>query len=277
MMSFVVLLGFSTLACPEWEPREIIRRAAGMGADVIEWRGGDEGHVNPATLRSARVVLRDQMADHGVAALAVTAYSDLVAADAAKRDEGVDHLCAHAELAADLGAGFVRAFLGRRPSDSTDGEIRSRAVDALGRVAERIRGWGVAIAVEPHDELVRSALPAAILRDLHDPDVGAVWDPANAFSAGEHPGEGLRELGSWIRYVQLKDGVGRGPAWRLTPVGAGDVPLREVLAGLLARGPLPPLSVEWERAWHPELEAAEVALPAAFATIRGLLAESAPP
>jgi len=75
-----------------------------------------------------------------------------------------------------------------------------------------------------------------------------------------------------LAYVQVKDGTGRSPDWRLCPVGEGDVPLRHAFELLLANDYQGALSVEWEYAWHPELDPPEIALPAALRTVRGLLA-----
>jgi sugar phosphate isomerase/epimerase len=101
-----------------------------------------------------------------------------------------------------------------------------------------------------------------------------IWDVGNAYAAGELPAETWPRLGGRLAYVQVKDGVGQGAAWRLTALGAGHVPLAEALA-LLRRGPQPytgALSLEWERAWHPELEPAEQALPKGLGLLRRLLA-----
>jgi sugar phosphate isomerase/epimerase len=78
-----------------------------------------------------------------------------------------------------------------------------------------------------------------------------------------------------LAYVQVKDGTGRGEAWQLGNVGEGDVPLQQAVAFLAESGYSGALSVEWERAWHPELAPAEVALPAALKHMRALLAARA--
>jgi sugar phosphate isomerase/epimerase len=102
--------------------------------------------------------------------------------------------------------------------------------------------------------------------------VGAVWDAGNTWSIGEPPELGIEALGPWLRYVQVKDGVGRRPDWRLTLLGEGEVPLGRAL-GLLARShPAVPVSIEWERPWHPDLPPAAEALPAGLAHLRELLA-----
>jgi sugar phosphate isomerase/epimerase len=241
-------LAFSTLGCPEWSPDEIIERAARLGYDAIEWRGGPEGHVRTTWNQAERRALRERMADAGVTALALTAYGPEVTAEV--------------DLAADLGARFVRAFLAK-PVDI--------AITALARSVDRARSLGVGVAVEPHDDFVRADTVGPILASVDRPELGVVWDPANAWAAGDAPEHGIEVLGDRIRYVQLKDGVGRGEAWRLTSLGMGEVPLHTVIELLAARGPLPPLSLEWERAWHPELPSAEIAFGPALAYMRGLV------
>jgi sugar phosphate isomerase/epimerase len=106
--------------------------------------------------------------------------------------------------------------------------------------------------------------------------VGVVWDIANAYAAGEPPAEGYAALGPRLAYVQVKDGLGQGAAWRLTALGRGEVPLGEAFA-LLLGGERPyrgAFSVEWEWAWHPELDPPEAALPAALPVLRALLAQA---
>src|SRR5215471_19050237 len=98
-------IAFSTLACPEWTVDTIIARAEAYGYDAIEWRGGEQGHVSPALALSERQRLRRRMADAGLVALGVTAYSRFVSPDAAERAAQLDHLRRHIDLAADLGAG----------------------------------------------------------------------------------------------------------------------------------------------------------------------------
>lgn len=267
-------IAFSTLACPEWTPEAVVDRAASFGYDAIEWRGGPEGHVSPAWPAGRRRALRDRMADRGVAALAVTAYSSFVTPGARARAGHLDDLLRHLELAADLGAMAVRAFIGVVEDEASSDALVARAIDGLALAADRAADLGVAIAIEPHDDFARSETLIPILRGLDHPAVGAIWEIGNAWEAGEDPAVGGPALGPWIRYVQLKDGRGRGVDWRLTAIGQGEVPLRDALTILAARGPLPPLSVEWERAWHPELAPADVVLGPALATVRNLVWEA---
>lgn len=267
-------IAFSTLACPEWTPELIVDRAASLGYDAIEWRGGPEGHVSPTWPAHRRRALRDRMADRGVSALALTSYSSFVTPDERIRTEHRDDLVRHLDLAADLGAMAVRAFIGVVEDEAPPEILVARAIDGLASAADHAAELGLAIAIEPHDDFVRSATLIPILRALNHPAVGAIWEIGNAWQAGEDPAVSGPALGPWIRYVQLKDGRGRGAHWRLTAIGEGEVPLRDALTILATRDPMPPLSFEWERAWHPELASAGVALGPALAAVRRLVQEA---
>jgi sugar phosphate isomerase/epimerase len=265
-------LAFSTLACPEWDPLEVVTRAAAMGFDAIEWRGGEDGHAGPHLTAVSRRDIRDAMDAHGLNAIAVTTYTDLVHPSAAVRDATVADLLRHAEVAEALGAPSLRAFPGDRSDDASDEVLLDRAADTLGRTVAQLAGTGISIAIEPHDAFPSSALIAGLLARLDHPQVGVVWDAGNTWSIGEQPTEGIGALGPWLRYVQVKDGVGRLPDWHLTLLGDGEVPLAAGI-GLLAREhPEVPVSIEWERPWHPELAPAEVALPAGLACLRAIYA-----
>lgn len=267
---------FSTLACPEWDGLEVVERASAMGFDAIEWRGGVDGHAGPHLGAADRRAIRQAMDDRGLAAIAVTTYTDLVHPSSAVRQASIDELLRHAEVASALGAPNLRAFPGDRSDDAPDGTLLERAADTLRRAADGLAGAGIAIALEPHDAFMGSAVVAGLLARVGHPQVGAVWDAGNAWSIGEEPEAGLEALGPWLRYVQVKDGVGRRPDWRLTLLGEGEVPLARAIARLVRDHPGVPVSVEWERPWEPALPPAAVALPGGLAHLRALYAEIHP-
>lgn len=266
---------FSTLACPEWTIETILASAVAFGYDGIEWRGGPDGHVRPSMPTRERASLRRRVADSGLFSLAVTAYTSFVSDDLAVRQENVDELRRYLDLAAELGARYVRGFLGElRPGDDM-AVAQSRIAHCLETAAPHAEAVGVGLAVEPHDDFVRSASVAPILERVSHPAVGVVWDIGNTFAAGEDPAEGFHSLGQRLFYVQVKDSIGRYPDRRLARLGEGEVPLAGAVELLINRGYPGAFSVEWERAWHSDLEPAEVALPHALKVMRGLLAARA--
>lgn len=267
-------VAFSTLACPEWDIATVLTQAARHGYDGLEWRGGDHGHVRPDMPASDKALLRQMARDAGLAAVAVTAYSSLISDDSEIRRANVTELCRYADLAAELDASRVRAFVGKLPAGVDPASRQARIVECLITTADYAQRLGVCIAVEPHDDFVRSAVIAEILRATPHPALGVIWDIGNAYAAGEEPHDSYPLLKERLSYVQVKDGSGRGEQWRLTRLGEGETPLRQAFDLLIAGGFHGPLSVEWEYAWHPELDAPEIALPHAAAYVRRVWADA---
>lgn len=266
---------FSTLACPNWSIKTVVDKAAEFGYDGIEWRGGPQGHVNPAMPAPQKAALRQMSLDAGLMALAVTAYTSFVSNSAEERETNVDELRRYSDLAAELGAHYVRAFLGELPSGAKpDASIYENMADCLKTASEYALSVGVRIAVEPHDNFARSSAVAPVLnRTRSHSALRVIWDIGNAFAAGESPLEGFELLKERLAYVQVKDGKGRGAKWQLCSLGEGDVPLGQAFELLSAKGYEGALSVEWEYAWHPDLDPPEAALPAALRVVRNLLTE----
>jgi sugar phosphate isomerase/epimerase len=209
--------------------------------------------------------------------LAVTAYTSFVSDSAKERQANVDELRRYSDLAAEVGASFVRAFLGELSEDvKPDPGIYEKISDCLTAAAEYAGSIAVNIAVEPHDDFVRSSSVVPILSRVQHPALLVIWDIGNAFAASEEPTEGFELLKDRLAYVQVKDGKGRVPDWQLCPLGQGDVPLGQAFELLLANDFNGAFSVEWEYAWHPELDPPEIALPAALQTVRALLAAAQP-
>jgi len=266
-------LTFSTLACPGWSIKTIIAKAAEFGYEGIEWRGGPQGHVQPTMPTAQKAVLQELLMDTGLITIAVTAYTSFVSSLAGERHANIDELRRYVDLAAELDAPYVRTFLGELPEDTNlDSSIYDKISDCLNIAADYASSAGVKIAVEPHDDFVRSSTIVPILTRVQHSALRVIWDIGNAFAAGEDAQEGFELLKNRLAYVQLKDGKGHGPTWRLCSLGQGDVPLALAFELLVAHGYEGALSVEWEYAWHPELDPPEIALPAALRTVRELLA-----
>ena len=265
---------FSTLACPHWTIQTVIAQASRFGYDGIEWRGGPQGHIQPFAPAEQKVILRQMSADAGLMLLAVTAYTSFVSDNIEERQSNVDEVRRYADLAAELGARYVRVFLGELPQNTNPStKTYENITDCLSRAAQHALSVGVGVAIEPHDNFARSLAVAPVLeRTRSDPALGVIWDIGNAFAAGEEPFEGFELLKDRLAYVQVKDGTRRGKDWQLCSLGMGNVPLTRAFELLLSHGYKGALSVEWEYAWHPELDPPEIALPAALLKVRELLA-----
>ena len=267
---------FSTLACPQWAIETVIAKARDFGYDGIEWRGGPEGHVQPNMSTVKKTLIQQRCSDSGLKSLAVTAYTSFVSGSTRQRQANVDELRRYADLAAELDAKYVRAFLGELPQNTKlDSSIYKRISESLNSASEYAQQVGVKIAVEPHDNFVLSKDVAPVFDRAH-PALRVIWDIGNAFAAGEYPVEGFGIVKHHLAYVQIKDGKGRDSNWRLCRVGEGDVPLHRAVELLLATNYRGAFSIEWEYAWHRELDPAETALPAALQAVKKLLADAQP-
>jgi len=270
------LITFSTLACPHWQIETVIAKAVEYGYDGIEWRGGPDGHVQPGMPAVQKQILQKMLMDTGLIAVALTAYTSFVSPFAKERQSNIDELMRYTDLAAELDAPYVRTFVGELPEGTKpDPSLYKNISDGLRVAAEYAESVGVKIAVEPHDDFVRSSTVAPIFNQTQDA-LRVIWDLGNAFAAGEEPGEGYDLLKDHLAYVQVKDGKGRAPDWQLCPLGEGDIPLAKAFDLLAANDYQGVFSVEWEYAWHPELDPPEVALPAALRTVRKLLTSAQP-
>jgi len=270
------LITFSTLACPGWSVERVISNALTYGYGGIEWRGGPQGHVQPDISPAQKSMLRQMCSDSGLTSLAVTAYTGFVSSSAMERQANVDELKRYSDLAAELGARYVRTFLGELPAGTSPDQVLYENIsDCLRVAADHAQSLGVIIAIEPHDDFVRtSSITPIITRLDHHPALRVIWDIANAFSAGEDPADGFEFIKDVLAYVQVKDGKKNESEWMLCQLGKGNVPLRKAIEFLLASGYQGAYSVEWEYAWHPELDPPEIALPEALRTLEELLSKA---
>ena len=165
-----------------------------------------------------------------------------------------------AQLRVFPGAGLEPCKPGEEPlADMVAADLR--AAFRLNAAAGRARELGVRILLETHDSHPRAADLARIL-DHVDPDapVKVIWDLMHPWRHDESPEQSAALLGESLAYAQYKDGV-RTPGTHsvvLTLPGEGELPLRrmnELATGIAAAHGIsdPWVSLEWERAWHPQL------------------------
>jgi sugar phosphate isomerase/epimerase len=262
-------LCFSTLGCPSWTLPHVIDTASRLGYDGIELRfleGDDALWARPELKGAGLVETRARLADAGVFVACVDSRSFLHHPEETARRAAVEDASRMADLAATLGAPGIRLFGDRVQPGADLPSTRAWIVEGLAALREKAQPLGVEVWLETHGDFAPGAATRSVL-DAAGDGVGAIWDPANAFSEfGEEPEAGAETLGPTIRHVHLKDvkrPVAPAPPFPWTPVlpGAGEFPAERVLAILRARGYDRFVSFEWEKRWHPEIEEPDVALP----------------
>jgi len=247
-------IAFSTLAFPDATLAAAVSLGRRWGYAGIELRLIDGELIDPSMPASRRAQVRRTLAGLPV-----------VAVDSSIRVTG-DHpgpeLRRFLELASDWEAPLVRVFGGAlEPPPLRQQRLRAaaRILEDAVPLAARL---GVAIGVETHDDFSASSAVAELLALVPAGQVGAVWDSHHPHRMGETPAEVHANLGPRVLLAQVKDARRTADGdWRLVLLGAGEVPVAEMLGLLLAAGYPHWISVEWEKRWHPEIEDPEVALP----------------
>jgi len=271
-------LAFSTLGCPDWELREIVAAARNWGYDGVELRavGGSLDLLGRAEFAPAQLATtRAYFEDAGIEICCVDTSCAFHSADQNERANQVKIALGHADLAARLGASLIRVFPDRIQAGAEREATRDWIVTSLCDVAERLPD-GVNVALETHGDFARAEYAAEIVTLANHPQVKLIWDVANSVAAGDDIQHAARVVQPYLAHVHLRDAkpVAGSEHWLPVLAGVGRVSFAEAVAALGELNYDGFVSFEWEKYWHPEIEAPEVALPDFIDAIRKLVGES---
>ena len=269
----------SSLGCPEFSLEETLALAAKHGLGGVELRalGGTlelAGYFarefgSPEELaekRRGRGPSGGEGARGGegapVRVVAFNTSMKLVGGSAAQREQLMD-LVPWAEA---LGVRWLRVFDGGKTA--AEAEVAEAAETLRGwRAARAARGWRVDWMIETHDSLWNAAAIGRLIAVV--PDVAILWDAHHTWKkGGEDPIATWRAIRASVVHVHVKDSVSvpsaRHPFTYVLP-GAGEFPMAPLVAELRTAGFSGPVSLEWERMWHPYLPTLDEALTVAAA------------
>ncbi|BBA97519.1 hypothetical protein RVR_3301 [Actinacidiphila reveromycinica] len=263
-------LAFSTLGLPALPIDQVVRLAAENGYHGVELRASDEEPVHPGLDADERARVVEQFASAGITILTVAAYARV----AARGEDGpvLAEVEAAVDLAADLGASYVRVFPGG--GDLPVAEADALAERRLAAVAPHATDRGVRVLLETHDSHRSGADVARVLGAVGHHAVGAIWDVMHTWLAGEQPSSTYPALAPYLGYVQVKD---IASAEERTPLalGKGALPLAETIE-VLSRAEWDGwLCWEYEKRWNPQAEEFPGLLEAGREHLARLLSESA--
>jgi sugar phosphate isomerase/epimerase len=114
-----------------------------------------------------------------------------------------------ADLATFFGTKLIRIFSFWKRGELTP-EVEERIVQELSKAAEIARQKEVVLVLENEHAcyLGTGEETARVLRKVNSPHLKAVWDPGNAFFAGENPfPDGYRAIKEYVDHVHLKDAL----------------------------------------------------------------------
>jgi sugar phosphate isomerase/epimerase len=267
-------LAFSTLGCPEWELPDIVAAASGGGYDGVELRAlaGSLDLLSRPEFAAPKLALTSAyLKDEGVEICCVDTSCTFHSPNASERAQQVGIALAHAELAANLDAPLIRVFPDRIQPGAQREETRDWITESLHDIAERMPDE-VDVALETHGDFARTEAAVEIATLANHEKVKLIWDVANSVAAGDTVEQAARHVKPYLAHIHLRDAkpVAGSEHWLPVLAGHGRVSFAETLAAIRELNYDGYICFEWEKYWHPEIEAPEVALPDFVNAIRTL-------
>lgn len=194
---------FSTIACPEWTPREAAEAARRYGYDGVELYALGGEKFTPDVITPRLDEYRDAFA--GVPVICINSWGVLSSPDANERERNEAQIAHTFEIAAALGCPLVKTFGGNLPSGHASESVFDYMAEPLTRLAARARSRGVTLVLETHDGFSPSAHIAALLARVPDAGFAALWDVHHPYRMGETAAATDRAIGARVAHVHVKD------------------------------------------------------------------------
>jgi sugar phosphate isomerase/epimerase len=268
---------FSTVSCPKWDFDTILARAREYGYGGVEVRG----FLNESVPTAADVFKADLDDLHRTferSGVQVACLASSIAMEQAAgawkvwrrspNDRRAAELRTFIDAAGRLGCHLVKIF----DTQVRPGQSRSSAGVALGDwllpLADYAADRDVVIVIENALSFRASKEMWSILDRLQHPSIACCWDVFNAALLGESPYFSVPVLNSKIAYTQVKDATLGPLGATYCKLGEGDVPVEKFVARLKGIGYTGYVTVEWEKAWLPNIAEPEEILPDAIQKLR---------
>ena len=273
-MPYPYPLVFSTLGSPGWSLERAAEQAVADGYAGLEVRILDGQVIAPDLPAERRAAIRSLMKQHGLVIAGIGASTRFSSPDADDRAKHLADLRAYLALASDLEVPIVRTFGGGPSEGQTMDDVIDLVAASLAEAAPDAERHGVTICLETHDAFCRGQEVAGVLGQVDSPNVKAVWDVHHPYRMGESTEDTWNYIGARLAHVHMKDAQRRADgSWELKLMGEGEVPCREIIRLLAAKGYDGYICAEWEKAWHPDIEEPEIALPQHARVLREWMAE----
>jgi sugar phosphate isomerase/epimerase len=266
-------LTFSTLACPDWNLRQIVDAAVAAGCRGIDFRGiGKEIDITRTSLFDAE--LDSTLAILRSANLEVPCLNTsvgLVCPTPERWEMMLDECHRYARIAGRMNTPFLRIFGGGLQKGMTRPEALNMAQRHLRQLIKLCKPFNCQIVVETHDDWSTSSDILELLHEFDPGEAGVLWDIEHPFHHGESPADTAAGMHRFVKHVHVKDSVEK--EGKLVPrlLGEGTLPLHDFFNALDAMKYDGWVCLECEKRWHPqEAPEPEVSLPQFVNYLRGM-------
>ncbi|MDR1560241.1 MAG: AMP-binding protein [Clostridiales bacterium] len=255
-------ISFSTLACPKWGWQEICSTAKDFGFDGIEVRGLGDDIFAVRSKPFSEVELPDTIRKLDAMRLCVPCFSsDRSLKFEDKAEENFEEISAYVQLAAKIGAPYVRVLADQKMH--VDGEVDDDSViRQLKRLAPVAEKYSVTLLVETNGVYADTARLRKLLESIASDAVAALWDMHHPYRFfGESPETTAQNLGAFIKHAHVKDSVMENNRVKYRLMGEGDIPFGRMFRALESINFDGFVSLEWTKRYMPDLEDGGVVIP----------------
>lgn len=253
-------LSYSTLACPEWNLDQIINFAKINFYDGVELRI-TQSQINENLDQKQIKKIKNKFDINKLEISCLAAYTNFNHPDYNIRKENILKLKKTIDLAADVGAKYIRTFGSNTKNNVKKDKIIFWIQEAFKELDQYAGKKNIKILLETHDELSTGYDVHRIFKNKELNNCGVLWDIAHSIRAGEDILTTLKYLKDYIYHIHIKDWIKLNEKEDYyVLLGAGVLPLEKLLLELQKINYSGYLSLEWEKIWIPEIEESDIAI-----------------
>lgn len=258
-------LAFSTLGCPDWELNKVIEFARLNNYQGIEIRGIqrqlDLSKCPDFSTTANRKSSLQKMKDNDLKFVNLGSSCTLHFPAGAERMKNIDEGKRFIEIASDLHCPFIRVFPNNFPKDQDKEQTLDLISSGINELAQFAKGSSVEVLLETHGDLVKADDIVSLMKKVDRRGTGLIWDVTNMWTiTNESPATVYPKIASYIKHTHIKDAYFDKGKWNYVLLGKGAVPIFEAIDLLRKDNYKGYYSFEWEKLWHPEIDAPELAL-----------------
>jgi fatty-acyl-CoA synthase len=250
---------FSSVCAPTWDFPTLVSRAKEYGYDGVEIRAlTDRSAGNPFLSDPDKI---RSVFDSSAIEICCLASSIAMTQNKKKDAEAADELRLYIDTAQKLGCPIVKIFDTQVKPGWSRASTGVLLGDWLLPLADYAADHDVIIGIENALSFRMAKEMWSIVDRVNHPSIGVAWDLMNAAMIGEFAAYSIPTLNSKIVYTQVKDAKLGALGITYTKLGEGDAQVRNFMRRLRGVGYDGYVTLEWEKAWLPNLLGPEEILP----------------